>query len=43
MSSRIGRMLSVQIFGESHGPPEGVTLARLPPAHAHDQDPLNAL
>ena len=42
MSSRIGRMLSVQIFGESHGPAVGVTLDGLPAGLALDQDALNA-
>ena len=42
MSSRIGRMLSVQIFGESHGPAVGVTLDGLPAGLALDQNALNA-
>ena len=42
MSSRIGRMLSVQIFGESHGPAVGVTLDGLPAGLALDLDALNA-
>ena len=42
MSSRIGRMLSVQIFGESHGPAVGVTLDGLPAGLALDMDALSA-
>ena len=42
MSSRIGRMLSVQIFGESHGPAVGVTLDGLPAGLSLDMDALSA-
>ena len=42
MSSRIGRMLSVQIFGESHGKAVGVTLDGLPAGLKLDMDKLNA-
>ncbi len=42
MSSRIGRMLSVQIFGESHGRAVGVTLDGLPAGLKLDMDKLNA-
>jgi len=42
MSSRIGRMLSVQIFGESHGAAVGVTLDGLPAGLRLDLDKLNA-
>ena len=38
MSSRIGRMLSVQIFGESHGPAVGVKLVGHPPGLSHVMD-----
>ena len=40
MSSRIGRMLSVEIFGESHGPAVGVTLDGLPAGLALDLEAL---
>ena len=43
MSSRIGRTLSVQIFGESHGPCVGVTIDGLPAGLALDLDQLDAL
>ena len=42
MSSRIGRMLSVEIFGESHGPAVGVTLDGLPAGLALDLEALGA-
>lgn len=42
MSSRIGRMLSVQIFGESHGAAVGVTLDGLPAGLRLDMEKLNA-
>jgi len=42
MSSRIGRMLSVQIFGESHGKSVGVTLDGLPAGLKLDLGRLNA-
>ncbi len=42
MSSRIGRMLSVQIFGESHGEAVGVTLDGLPAGLALDLNRLDA-
>lgn len=42
MSSRMGRMLSVQIFGESHGAAVGVTLDGLPAGLRLDMDRLNA-
>ena len=42
MSSRIGRMLSVEIFGESHGKAVGVTLDGLPAGLRLDMDRLNA-
>lgn len=42
MSSRIGRALSVQIFGESHGKAVGVTLDGLPAGVALNEDALNA-
>ena len=42
MSSRIGRALSVQIFGESHGPLVGVTLDGLPAGLSLDEAALAA-
>ena len=42
MSSRIGRMLSVEIFGESHGAAVGVTLDGLPAGLKLDMEKLNA-
>ena len=42
MSSRIGRMLSVQIFGESHGAAVGVTIDGLPAGLKLDMEKLNA-
>ena len=42
MSSRIGRMLSVEIFGESHGKAVGVTLDGLPAGLKLDMEKLNA-
>ena len=42
MSSRIGRMLSVQIFGESHGKAVGVVLDGLPAGLALDEAALCA-
>ena len=42
MSSRIGRMLSVEIFGESHGKSVGVVLDGLPAGLHLDLDKLNA-
>lgn len=42
MSSRIGRMLSVEIFGESHGAAVGVTLDGIPAGLTLDMDRLNA-
>jgi len=42
MSSRIGRMLSVQIFGESHGAAVGVTLDGVPAGLKLDMEKLNA-
>lgn len=42
MSSRIGRMLSVEIFGESHGQAVGVTLDGLPAGLPLNMDQLNA-
>jgi len=42
MSSRIGRMLSVQIFGESHGASVGVTIDGLPAGLKLDMEKLNA-
>ena len=42
MSSRIGRMLSVQIFGESHGAAVGVTIDGLPAGLKLDIEKLNA-
>lgn len=42
MSSRIGRMLSVEIFGESHGAAVGVTLDGVPAGLTLDMDKLNA-
>ncbi|MEG2315889.1 MAG: chorismate synthase [Clostridia bacterium] len=42
MSSRMGRALSIQIFGESHGRAVGVTLDGLPAGLALDEDALNA-
>lgn len=42
MSSRIGRMLCVQIFGESHGPAVGVTLDGLPAGLPLDMEALEA-
>lgn len=41
MSSRIGRMLSVEIFGESHGRAVGVTLDGLPAGLRLDLQQLN--
>lgn len=42
MSSRIGRALSVQLFGESHGSAVGVTMDGLPAGLALDVEKLNA-
>lgn len=42
MSSRIGRMLSIEIFGESHGAAVGVTLDGLPAGLKLDMERLNA-
>ena len=42
MSSRIGRTLSIEIFGESHGPAVGVTLDGLPAGLKLDMEKLNA-
>lgn len=42
MSSRIGRNLSVEIFGESHGKAVGVTLDGLPAGLKLDMEELNA-
>ena len=42
MSSRIGRMLSVEIFGESHGKAVGVTIDGLPAGLRLDLEALNA-
>lgn len=42
MSSRIVRMLCVQIFGESHGPAVGVTLDGLPAGLPLDMEALEA-
>lgn len=42
MSSRIGRMLSIEIFGESHGPAIGVTMDGLPAGLTIDMDRLHA-
>lgn len=42
MSSRIGRMLSVQIFGESHGQAVGVVLDGLPAGLSLDEEALGA-
>lgn len=42
MSSRIGRMLSVQIFGESHGASVGVTIDGLPAGLKLDIEKLHA-
>lgn len=42
MSSRFGRLLSVQIFGESHGKAVGVTLDGLPAGLKLDMEALNA-
>ncbi|MDD6041285.1 MAG: chorismate synthase [Clostridia bacterium] len=42
MSSRIGRLLSVQIFGESHGSSVGVTIDGLPAGLRLDMERLNA-
>ena len=42
MSSRMGRALSIQIFGESHGAAVGVTLDGLPAGMRLDEDELNA-
>lgn len=42
MSSRIGRMLSVEIFGESHGRAVGVTLDGLPAGLRLDMERLGA-
>lgn len=42
MSSHIGRALSVQIFGESHGPAIGVTLDGLPAGFRVDRAALEA-
>ena len=42
MSSRIGRMLSVQLFGESHGASVGVTIDGLPAGLKLDMAKLNA-
>ncbi len=43
MSSRIGRLLSVQIFGESHGGAVGVTLDGVPAGLTLDMEELGAL
>lgn len=43
MSSRMGRALSVQIFGESHGPMVGVTLDGLPAGLELNMERINAL
>ena len=42
MSSRIGRLLSVQIFGESHGPAVGVVLDGLPAGLRLDMEAVRA-
>lgn len=42
MSSRMGRLLSVQLFGESHGPSVGVTLDGLPSGLKLDTEALGA-
>lgn len=42
MSSRTGRLLSVQIFGESHGRAVGVTLDGVPAGLKLDMEALNA-
>lgn len=42
MSSRIGRFLSIQIFGESHGPAVGVTVDGLPAGFRPDWEKLGA-
>lgn len=42
MSSRIGRMLSVEIFGESHGAAVGMTIDGLPAGLHLDMEKLNA-
>ena len=41
MSSRIGRMLSVEIFGERHGKAVGVTIDGLPAGLRLDMEKLN--
>lgn len=40
MSSRMGRALSVQLFGESHGPMVGVTIDGLPAGLAIDEQEM---
>ncbi len=42
MSSRTGKALSIQLFGESHGPMVGVTLDGLPAGLALDLEALHA-